>query len=316
MKRILITGGSGFIGTNLINDLINNEFEILNIDINPPKIKSHYIYWTEANINNYELLLSAVNDFQPTYAIHLAARTDLDGKSLKDYETNILGVENLIKVLNKTSSLKRVVFTSSMLVCKPGYIPKFNTDYKPSTIYGESKVLTEKIIQDSSHNYEWAITRPTSIWGIGFGVPYRNFFDMVIAKRYYHIGNRSSTKTYGYICNTIYQINQVLISPFEKIDKQIFYLGDYKPYNIEEWANEIAFELGVTIKKVPFNFIKLSALIGDVLKYLNINFPMSSFRLKNMTTNNVVELKNTQEIAPNLPSSRIDGIKKTLNWLK
>ena len=58
------------------------------------------------------------------------------------------------------------------------------------------------------------------------------------------------------------------------------------------------------------------AIVGDVLKLLKINFPMTSFRLKNMTTNNKIDLKDTKKIAPKLPFSRLEGVKATLNWMK
>jgi nucleoside-diphosphate-sugar epimerase len=245
----------------------------------------------------------------------LAARTDLKGRNIKDYDSNTIGTNNLIKVLNDAPSVKRVIFTSSMLVCKPGYIPNQQCDYSPSTIYGESKVLMEKIIRESSHNYEWTIVRPSSIWGPWFGEPYRNFFDMIIRKRYFHIGGISCIKTYGYVENVVYQIDSILNATSGQIQGRIFYLGDYEPTIINLWANEIASQLGLTIKSIPFPLIKCAALVGDVLKLFGVNFPMTLFRLKNMTTNNVVDLSNTKQIAPKLPFLRIEGIKKTLNWL-
>ena len=139
---------------------------------------------------------------------------------------------------------------------------------------------------------------------------------MVINKRYFHIGKKSCTKTYGYIENLVYQIDSILYAPTEKIQGNVFYLGDYEPTNINNWANEIASEIGITIKTIPFPLIKLAAIGGDFLKLFGINFPMTSFRLKNMTTNNVINLSNTMEIASHLPFTRIEGIRKTLNWLK
>jgi len=315
-ERVLITGGSGFIGTNLVDLYLKNGLEIINIDINEPKIKSHFEYWKTVDIRDYNPLIKMINEFKPDFVIHLAARTDLNGKSLNDYNTNTLGTQNLIKILNQTPSVKRVIFTSSMLVCKPGYIPNHPTDYATSTIYGESKMFMEKIIRESLHNYEWTIVRPTSIWGPWFGVPYRTFFDMVISKRYFHIGKKSCTKTYGYIENLIYQIDSILNAPIENIQGNVFYLGDYEPTSIHNWADEIASEIGISIRIVPYLLIKLAAIGGDFLKLAGMNFPMTSFRLKNMTTNNAVDLSNTKEIAPNLPFTRIEGIKKTLKWLQ
>lgn len=59
----------------------------------------------------------------------------------------------------------------------------------------------------------------------------------------------------------------------------------------------------------------MTASLGEFLLKLNIHFPMTNFRLKNMTTKNVVYLENTQELAPELPYSRIEGIRNTLNWM-
>ncbi len=316
MEKIIITGGSGFIGTNLLQYYQKEGYIVLNIDIKSPEKESLKKFWINIDITNYRSLERAFIEFNPDYIIHLAARTDLGGKQLSDYLTNTYGTQNIIKACNLLPSLKRVIFTSSMLVCRPGFIPKNQTDFFPSTIYGESKVKMEELIRQENISFEWAIVRPTSIWGPSFGVPYRNFFDMIINRKYFHIGKSSCTKTYGYVENVVYQIDLILKSQTSKINNQVFYLGDYEPTNIKIWANEIATELNITIITLPYFIIKVIAIVGDILKIININFPMSTFRLKNMTTNNIINLENTKEIAPNLPFSRIEGIRKTLKWIK
>lgn len=314
--KIIITGGSGFIGTNLIDKLVQNGFEVLNIDVNKPRNKDHIKYWEKLDITNLNEFKNHVTLFNPDYIVHLAARTDLDGQSLNDYSANTIGINNLMKISKDLISLKKILITSSMLVCKAGHNPKDQFDYSPTTIYGESKVLTEKMVWSSPPSCDWAILRPTSIWGPWFDIPYKTFFDMVLAKKYYHIGNKGCTKTYGYVGNAIFQIEKILFSDTNDDLNKVFYLGDYNPINIEVWGNEIASELGYSIKKIPFYIIKLVAFFGDFLKILKINFPMTSFRLKNMTTDNIVALQNTKKIAPNLPFERISAIKKTLIWLK
>jgi nucleoside-diphosphate-sugar epimerase len=316
-KRILITGASGFIGTNLVEHIAKkNNVDIINIDFSSPQNLEHYNYWRNINITDPKKLKEEIVNFSPDYIIHLAARTDLDGKNLNDYLTNTIGTLNIIKACNSLSQLKRVIFASSMLVCKPGYIPSHQSDYAPSTIYGESKMEMEKIIRKENPKFEWAIIRPTSIWGPGFGIPYRNFFDMIIKKQYFHIGSAASTKTYGFVGNVVHQIDSILNAPTEKIQGQVFYLGDYEPTNIKTWADEIGAELGVKIKTIPHYLIKLAALGGDILKQFGIHFPMTSFRLKNMTTDNIIDLSNTNELLQELPFTRKEGIKMTLEWLK
>lgn len=317
MDKILIIGGSGFIGTNLIEYLRGrNSFEILSLDIAKPKINSQRSLWKNVDIRNKEDLTKVIWEFNPDYVIHLAARTDLNGTTLNDYDANIKGVSNLLDVLEDVSNLKRVIFASSMYVCEPGYMPKDFEDYAPHTLYGESKVQTEKIIKAKNPRYEWCIIRPTSIWGPWFGEPYNKFFHIVLNRMYFHMGSRACKKTYGYVDNAIYQIMSLLNTDVEKMNGKIFYIGDYEPYDITEWANEIAGYARIKIPRIPYFCFKLAGWFGDFLKLFGITFPMTSFRLHNMTTNNVHDLRPIQEIAPNLPVERIDGTKRTLEWIR
>lgn len=314
-KKIVVTGASGFIGTNLLEDL-SSKFEVINIDSKKPKNAEYIKYWKDVDLLDFQKLRDEIVAFNPDYIVHLAARTDLDGQTIEDYSANTIGVENVLKIASELPDLKKILITSSMLVCHAGYYPKNQFDYSPTTVYGESKVETERIVWNNKPDCDWAIIRPSSIWGPWFGVPYRNFFDMVISKRYFHIGNKGCTKTYGYVGNAIYQIKSILFADTTDENNKVFYLGDYEPTNIEEWGNEIANQLGQKIIKMPYWLIKCAALFGDFLKVFGINFPMTSFRLKNMTTDNIINLSNTRKIAPLSPYSRCEGIKNTLDWLK
>jgi nucleoside-diphosphate-sugar epimerase len=313
--KILITGGSGFIGTNLVEKFISDGYEVLNLDIAKPQIKKFENCWKKIDITEFDTFKLAVNTFQPDYIVHLAARTDLNGGRLEDYSTNTLGVKNLMKISSGLQSLKKILITSSMLVCELGYHPNDELDFMPSTVYGESKVMTEKLVRENPPLCDWAILRPTSIWGPWFQAPYRNFFEMIRDKRYFHIGRKGCIKTYGYVGNTIYQIEQILFTNTLNQINRVFYLGDYKETNIEIWANRIGDEFGVSIQRIPYLFFKILAIIGDWLKFINIYFPMTSFRLKNMTTDNRIDLRMTQKIAPDLPISEKEGIKETIIWL-
>lgn len=317
MVKYLITGGSGFIGTNLISYLkFQNEIEILNVDVIAPKLKEHTDVWKQLDLCDKNSLYNAVKEFLPDYVIHLGARTDLNGYQLEDYAANIDGVSNLLDCLDNVLNLKCAVFASSMYVCEPGYIPKDFEDYAPHTLYGESKVIMEKIIKKRNPKYTWAIIRPTSIWGPWFGEPYNKFFHIVLNHMYFHMGKRACKKTYGYVDNAIYQIMSILNADEQKVNRKIFYLGDYEPYDITEWANEIAKHDGIKIPHVPYFCFKIMGWLGDFLKILGMSFPMTSFRLHNMTTDNIHNLNPIKEIAPDLPSDRETGTIKTLEWIR
>lgn len=316
MEKILITGGSGFIGTNLIEKLRKEgQYELMSIDIVAPKIDSHKDIWKQVDLCKADEVMEAVTAFMPDYVIALGARTDLRGESLEAYDANMGGVRNVLAALDKVSNMKRLIYASSMYVCEPGYMPKDFEDYAPHTLYGESKVETEKIIKAADPKYTWSIIRPTSIWGPWFGEPYNRFFHIVLKRMYFHMGKRACKKTYGYVDNAIYQIMSILNADAEKVNRKVFYLGDYEPYDITEWANEIAKHAGIKIPNIPYFCFKLAGWFGDFLKLFGISFPMTSFRLHNMTTDNVHNLNPIKEIAPNLPVGREEGTVKTLEWI-
>lgn len=316
MVKILITGASGFIGTNLMENLISKSYSVRNIDINPPKIGERKDLWVGLDITNYTVFEKNVLEFNPDYIIHLAARTDLDGKTLEDYDANVTGVENLLKIIHKLPNLKKVIITSSKFVTRNGYQIKNQFDYCPHTVYGESKVVTEKRVWADKPQCDWCIIRPTSIWGPWFGVPYRNFFDMVMHRMYFHIGHIKCHKTYGYIGNAIYQIEQLLFSETLNEDNKVFYIGDEPAYEINEWADEIANELGFTVPTMPVWFVKGLAKFGDFLSLFGIHFPMQSFRFGNMTNDGTNDMTNTYQIAPDMPYTRLQGTKATIAWIK
>jgi nucleoside-diphosphate-sugar epimerase len=315
MNKILVTGGSGFIGTNLITQLLKDGHQVLSIDKLPPVIRQHSSNWKQADINDLEVIKEIFFDFNPEIIIHLAAITDLDGTDLLYYKTNIEGTQNIIDIASGLTNLETVLFTSSMYVCEPGYIPTDYDTYKPHTVYGESKVKGEQLVKQIKNNtYSWIIIRPTSIWGPWFKIPYIDFFNIVYQGKYFDFG-RDCIKTYGYVENTVYQIRKLML--LSSANGKTFYLGDIPATKINEWANEIAIAMGLKkIKKIPFILMKTASLVGDVLKAFKIKFPITSFRLKNMTTNNILPLDNLYNAVGDPPYKRVEGVERTLNWLK
>jgi nucleoside-diphosphate-sugar epimerase len=321
MLKILVTGGSGFIGTNLIDLLEKNHVKIINYDINPPKNFNHKSYWSQVNILDRDLLINQLNFDKPDYIVHLAARTDLNEKySVDGYSANIEGVRNIMDGASGLHNLNRIIIASSMLVCKLGYIPKSFDDYAPNSYYGESKVLTEKIVKE--YNLNWTIVRPTSIWGPWFGEPYKNFFELVINGFYFNIPLKdASTKTYGYVETTCKQIYSLMLNDSKLVKHNYFYLGNLPPINITNWATRIRkLNNQSRLLTLPKWLLIFVAKIGDFMKFkLGIyKFPMSSFRFKNMTNDNVImDIERTIEVTQIGKESYFDNeIITTLNWLK
>jgi nucleoside-diphosphate-sugar epimerase len=318
VRRIFVTGGSGFIGTNLIQSLADGGLEVLNFDRKPPLNHCHKKYHQAGEILNSEALKLAIRSFQPDCVVHLAARCDLDGTSLAEYAANTMGVQNIISAMYDVESIKRVVFASSRYVHPTGTQPRRDDEYAPFTYYGASKAEGEKIVRSSHLKIPWVIIRPTSIWGPWFGIPYRRFFDALRQGLYVHPRGERLYKTYGYVGNVVHQIERFLAVPAELVHGRIFYVADYRPLEVMEMAEIIREAFGAPeVREVPLAVLRVLAAAGDVLQKLGWrNPPITSFRLGNLRTQMVYDMSATQGIAGPCPYTLEEGVRTTVRWIK
>ncbi|HKM48923.1 MAG TPA: NAD(P)-dependent oxidoreductase [Terriglobales bacterium] len=320
MNRIIVTGGSGFIGTNLIQHCFAGGHEVLNIDLRPPKDPAAPGSFVQADILDRHVLIETVRDFDPEYIIHLAARTDLDGTTDGDYDANIQGVSNIVAASKEAPKLKRAIFASSMYVCKLGYVPRHDDDYCPHTAYGHSKQVGEQLVrQQAGDKFCWTLVRPTSIWGPWFNVPYRGFFDTVRKGFYVHPTGYEIRRSYGFVLNTVVQISRLLeVAENDMVHGKVFYVADYEPTDPLYWAQTIADRFGSRqIRRVPIAAMRLGARVGDFLKSAGMrNPPLSSFRLNNLLTNAVFDLNPTRQVAGDLPYTLEQGVQITVDWMR
>lgn len=315
--KIIVTGGSGFIGTNLVEYLIQNNFNFINIDVNPPKNSRHNKYWYKCDIREYDKINDIASRFKATHLINLAADLGMDHKNLDNLQTNIKGIDNLIRLINSQDNMKRVIFVSSLLVCKNGYIPNSDIDYNPPNFYGKSKMLGEIKVRDSNLNCEWVIVRPTSIWGPWFDYSYKEFFMTIDKNRYFHIGRNDFQKPASYVENTVYSMIRLLFYNSIDINKQTYYLADYPWYSTRKWANTIQKVLNSRkIHTAPLWVLKVVAIFGDLLK-LTIKFepPLTSFRLRNMLTGGEYPVSKTRKVVGGLPFNLNQSTYKTAQWM-
>ena len=316
--KVLITGGSGFIGTNLIADLLDKGIDFVNVDWNAPLNPEHTVFWKDCDIMDLNALQEIFSSFQPSVVIHLAARTDTDiydlEGDLNEYIQNTEGTRNVIKCINQTSTVKRAVITSSMFVCEPGYVPKSEVDYKPFTLYGVSKILTEKYTKEGNLDCIWTIIRPQTIWG-PWSVRYKETMFRVMKKGlYFHPSKKNVQRAYGYVGNVVWQIQQILTSPKDLVHQQIFYVGD-ESINLLEWVNIVSQEFtGKPARILPTSFVKGIAVTGDILKKINISFPLTSTRFNSMTQDYLTNIGKTYATFGRPPFNTKEGVKAFVQW--
>jgi nucleoside-diphosphate-sugar epimerase len=313
-RRALVTGGSGFIGTNLVAHLRALGADVLSIDTAGPRDPEGRAVHRSVDLLDAAAVASSVAEHRPEFVFHLAARTDLAGETIKDYAVNTDGARNLLGALAANDALARVVVASSMLVCRFGYIPKDEFDVSPDTVYGESKVETERITRETE--LPWVLARPTSIWGPWFGPPYRDFFEVIKHRRYVQPGRRSPKQTYGYVGNTVEQL-VTLATTDAAVTGRTFDLADWPAMNLHAWANEIADAFAVKRPPtVPLTALRAAGHIGDLIERVTSkSAPLTSFRLRNLITDNVLDLTPLIEIHGELTYGVADGVRRTVDWM-
>lgn len=318
MLRVLITGGSGFIGTNLVEQFRGRGHDIVNIDINPPRNQQHTSLWKQVNILNHDLLRDTVEAFSPNLVFHMAARTDLEGQRTGDYPANVKGVRNMLECLKLLPDLRRAVFASSMLVCKLGYQPVTDDDYSPTTAYGASKVEGERLVRSLGDSLPWVMVRPTSLWGPWFDAPYRNFFDAVCAGWYFHPKGITVRRSYGLVLNSVYQLERLAFADASLVSTRTFYLADYQPIELRAWAELICQAFGApAIKEAPLWLLRFAAAAGDALRAVGMkNPPLTSFRLSNLMTEAVLEIGPLEKVCGRTPFRTEEGVQITVDWIQ
>ena len=318
--RVLVTGGNGFLGTNLVSKLGSLDHDVVSFDSAPPRAQmSPGTRWIQGDLNDLSSIRSAYDESSPSLVFHLAARTDLHGRTIEDYAANTIGTDNLITVMKDAGNKPFTVYASSRLVFAIDHRPVHDYDYKPSTPYGESKVAMERRVRDgASAAGDWALVRPTSLWGPWFGIPYRDFFDTVKSGRYVNVSLRSPSKSYGFVGNAVHELVALAQAPREATHEKVFWLSDYPPLELRNWAELIADEFGVKRPRtVPYWLIRLAAAAGDAAKQLGYSEPpITSFRLRNLLTNMVYDTSTTEAIVGPLPYSLNEGVSLTAEWIR
>ena len=322
MNKIIVTGGSGFIGSNLIPYLLSKRYKVLNIDkVSPPyELDSVYYRFVKCNILTLNDLRNHIIDYNPDYIIHLAAETKLSHMNNPDfYLANTTGVQNIISLTKNLSNLKKIIYASTKLVCEEIYDDIFN--YNATTKYGMSKIEGEKYVLNSNIKAESIIVRPSSHWGpwsLCDHIPYGRFFKLIERGLYFHPKIADKRRDFGFVGNTCYQLVSLLETK-KTIDKEVFYLADYESFYIKDWAKKISLAYGKSgnIITIPNLILYLTAFLGDLLKYFGVKEPyFSSFRLKNMAKETLVPIKKIKNITGNLPYTLEEGIFETVKWLK
>lgn len=267
MSNILVTGGAGFIGSHVAEELVNRGHQVTVLDDLSGGFTDNVIEQAEfvqGSINDVALINNLFEQKNFDYVYHLAAYA-AEGLShfIKrfNYNNNLIGSVNLINAAINTG-VKCFVFTSSIAVygASPELPMTEETPAHPEDPYGIAKLAVEQELKVCKEMFglDYIIFRPHNVYGErqNIGDKYRNvvgiFMNQILQEKPMTVfGDGSQTRAFSYIGDLTPIMAEAIDVPAAY--NQIFNIGADQPYSVNELAEAIARAMGVepNIAHVP-----------------------------------------------------------------
>ncbi|SNS56500.1 Nucleoside-diphosphate-sugar epimerase [Ekhidna lutea] len=201
--KILITGGSGFIGTHLIKELLQDDSidKIINLDLKESSIKNSKLVTQSCDIRK-DIKVDIINEHFD-WCIHLAALCKEPGYDWEEYfDTNHIGTNHVIQ-LCKRLSIPKITFTSTMMVYNAGEVQRTESSItSPDTAYGISKLLAEKELEkwvNLDANRALKIIRPAVVFGENENANFTRLYKSLKSGFFPYVGKSTTVKSNIYV---------------------------------------------------------------------------------------------------------------------
>lgn len=260
-KIILITGGFGFIGSNLLLKIIDKKYDIVIIDnFSNANKKIYEKYKSRLTVIKSDIcdkgLFKKLKNKKIDTVIHLAAKhyiPDCVANKGSTIKINIGGTNNILELCKRTSA-KKFVFASSGAVYAPKNLKHKESDpVEPIDIYGKTKLIGERQVMTYCHknNISYAILRLFNVYGKYDNTPH--FIPAIVSRikkeEILQVGNLNTFRDYVHIDDVVRLIFNVLERPAEN---DVFNVGSGKRHSGKQVINLIGKMKGkkIAIKKV------------------------------------------------------------------
>lgn len=179
-KKVLITGASGLIGSNLVDLLLKHNYHVIGIAKSFPLKKINLKQFSNTNYNavegdicNQVFVEEIIEQHNPDIVVHLAAQAivgDANRSSLSTFEVNVRGTWILLEAVKKLKTLDRIIIASSDKAYGSHDILPYKEDYELKAVhpYDVSKKMTEDLAMSYFRTFELpvAITRCANVFGL------------------------------------------------------------------------------------------------------------------------------------------------------
>ena len=265
LGRVLVTGGSGFVGCNFVKTLLAKGYKVRSFDLAPsPLPAQENLEVVQGNICDQELVRKCVQGIDTIF--HTAAIIELKGGSAvtqeyrdRSYAINVEGTKNLLR-FGQEAGVKRFVYTASNSVVIGGqpisggdetlpYAERFND------LYTETKVVAEKWVleQNGKNGILTCSIRPSGIWGEGDQTMFRHMFNQMIAGLLQaQVGSGKAKLDNSYVHNLVHGhilAAQHLVEGGTS-PGQAYFINDGEPINMFDFSRPVVEAVGYPFPKI------------------------------------------------------------------
>ena len=316
MKRFVVTGGLGFIGSNLIELLLKNKFQVINIDkvsyssnfYNVREFKRNKNYkFIHCDINNHKKILRILIKFKPDCVFNLAAETHVDRSidNAKHFiDSNVTGVYSLLQACKSYYKIKKKfkfihISTDEVFGDKLKGKSKENDPYKPSSPYAASKASSDHLVYSYIRTFKF----PAIITNCSNNYGPKQHPEKLIPKMIYNILNNKILPIYGKGLNQrewIYVKDhcEALLKIYKKGT-----LGNF--YNI---GSNVVLKNNILVNKI-LKIAKKELQVGNNVKLKYVKDRPGHDNRYSINSNKIYNLLKWK------PKTKLnDGLKYTFNW--
>ena len=311
--KIVVVGGSGFIGTQLVKMLLEKGHDVLIYDKN---ISDTYPDLTvQGDVRDKSNLVQACKSSDVIYNLAAEHADNVRPLSLY-YDVNVGGAHNIIAAARE-NNIRHIVFTSTVALYGLNVgVPDETFPPKPFNDYGKSKWEAEKYFsewceQDDENSL--TIIRPVVIFGEGNRGNVYNLLRQINSGKFVSIGDGKNVKSMGYVLN----IASFLMSSLDfKSGVRIFNYADKPDMTTNELVHIAYDSMGIK-SKLPSIPYFMGLLAGYVFDFVGLisgrKFSVSSIRIKKFCANTSVSADKLLNSGFKPKFSIEEGLKRMIN---
>lgn len=323
--KVLITGGTGFVGTVFQRILSEKGHTCISFDLHPPMLtpasSSVPHKFIRGDVRDFDALDQAMQGIDAV--VHLAAaHHDFGIADSTFYDVNVGGMKNVCDTMQKHGVTRLCFYSTVALYGNQPMPPTEETTPAPETPYGKTKLEAEQVcrqwcVEDAEN--QCLIIRPTVIFGPNSFANMYSLIRQIDSGKFLRIGKMSNVKSLAYIDNIVSATIELWID--QQVPRQGVECLNYVDLpDLSSWQIVQAVYEGLGRKPsaiaLPYGLARALVFPMDaIIALTDKNLPVSSARIRKLAlANTQIDASKMHALTKPAKYSVTDGISKMIQW--